>query len=67
MPFGCLSISEGLLVFEARPDWRLREMITIFEDYILYAFEKGWWPEVLDVEATVSLIKSVLGRRGAFD
>jgi hypothetical protein len=68
MPRGCLSISEALLVFEAQPACMLREAVVILEDYILYAVEKRCWGlEILDLEATVSAIKSELGRRGAFD
>ena len=45
----------------------LQEAVVILENYILYAVEKGmWWAEILDLEATVSAIKSELGRRGMF-
>jgi hypothetical protein len=68
MPRGSLSITEALLVFEAQPACMLREAVVILEDYILYAVEKRpLWADVLDLEATVSAIKSELGRRGAFD
>ncbi len=70
MSFGCLTFSEALEFFEAQPAWRLRETVMIFEDYILYAAQKRCWgleiPEIESLEATVSVIKSVLGRRGAF-
>ena len=56
------------MVFEAQPACMLREAVVILEDYILYAVEKRCWGlEILDLEATVSAIKSELGRRGAFD
>jgi hypothetical protein len=68
MPRGCLSISEALRVFEAQPACLLREAVVILEDYILCAVEKRCWGlEILDLEATVSAIKSELGRRGALD
>jgi hypothetical protein len=68
MPFGYLSIAEALAVFEAQPVSRLRETVVLFEDYILYMAQKRRWEaEIQSLEATVSVIKSVLGRRGAFD
>jgi hypothetical protein len=62
-----LSISEALRVFEAQPVCMLRQAVVILEDYISYAVEQRWSADIQELEGTVSLMKSELGRRGAFN
>ena len=49
------------------PTCTLLEMLGDLEVYILYATEQKWFTEIPDKEMRVSVIKSEMAMRGAFD
>jgi hypothetical protein len=59
--------AEEIAFLYGHPTCDLLEMLKSLETYIPYAIEQGWLAYIPDKEERVSLIKSELGRRGAFD
>jgi hypothetical protein len=59
--------AEEIAFLRGHPTCVLLEMLGDLEVYILYATEQKWFSELPDKELRVSVIKSEMAMRGAFD